>query len=378
MFFGGSVLAIAVLYWMQDLLIPLALAVLLAFLFKPMVSRFVRWHVPKLLASLMATILVTVLLLGLMTLVSSQVYDLSSKIPNYRDTLTPKLHSMRDTAGRVLGRIKDVKSELATTQPKPTGLVTIPVSSSSTADTGLDVMMSMASTFLTPLLSPLTRTGVVLILMFFLLLDADIVTRRLTWVTEHWRLGVPLDVVDEAVARTGRYLRMQLFVNLTYGAIIALVLWLIGIPNPLLWGILSCILRYVPFIGPWIAASMPVALSIAVFPGWAQCCYVLILYACIEAVTYGLAEPLLFGHSTGVSSIGVVCATFFWGWLWGPVGLILAMPMTVCLVVIGRHIPILRTLSVLLSSDAIEPGGEHAMAESAKPRAVTSYLLRMR
>jgi len=380
--FGAGVLALAVLYWGRELLIPLALATLLAFLLKPVVVRLQSWHVPKTIAVLLATGLTAAVIGGMIFLLSAQVVDLTAKLPNYQQNLTQKMKVIRESVeskfGKVSGAIEKIK-EVSTTQPAPaaTPVVSAQQEKTAAAQTGWD-FMSIASAIVDPILTPITQTGVVFVLVFFLLLDSEVVGRRMHWVSEHWRLGIPLDAIDEAFTKVGGYLRMQAMVNGGYGVVIAGVLAVIGVPNAILWGVLSAVLRYVPFIGPWIAASLPIALSIAIFPGWSPALLVISCFVLAEAVTYGLIEPLAFGHSTGVSTIGVVIATFFWGWLWGPVGLILAMPLTACMVVIGRHIPLLRTLSVLLSSDNMDPAEASKPNDPTKPFEVTSVILKMR
>ncbi|CAN5595853.1 hypothetical protein BH10PLA1_BH10PLA1_14620 [soil metagenome] len=382
--FGAGVLALAVLYWGRELLIPLALATLLAFLLKPVVNRLVKWHFPKTIAVLIATGLTAAAIVGMILLLSSQVVDLTAKLPNYQHNLTEKMRSIQgsvqQSVARISGTIEKIKTESATTKNAlPMITVTPDKTAAATADaTNSWDFMSIASAIVNPILTPITQTGVVFILVFFLLLDSEVVGRRMHWVSEHWRLGIPLDAIDEAFTRVGGYLRTQLLVNAGYGAVIAGVMALIGVPNAILWGVLSAVLRYVPFVGPWIAASLPIALSIAIFPGWSHAWLVVSCFVLAEALTYGLIEPVAFGHSTGVSTIGVVIATFFWGWLWGPVGLILAMPLTACMVVIGRHIPLLRTLSVLLSSDSMEPTEASSPTNPTKPFEVTSYILKMR
>ena len=380
--FAACVLAVAAMYWLRELLIPLAVAILVVFLLNPLVTRLLKWRVPRTVAVLLATGLSAAVVVGMLYLLSSQVVDLTSKLPNYQQNLTEKTKSIRHAIdgklGKFTGTIQNFKTEFAsTTQPKgPTGLQ-LEVKSAAAQESGID-FMTIATAVVDPILTPITQTGIVFILVLFLLLDLDVVSRRLQWLSEHLRLGVPVDVVDEAFTKVARYLRVQLAINVSYGVLIATALWTIGVPNALLWGVLSAVLRYVPFIGPWIAASLPIALSVAIFPGWGKTAVVVAAFLGIEAVTNGLLEPMLYGQSTGVSTIGVVIATFFWGWLWGPVGLILAMPITTCLVVIGRHIPLLRTLSVMLSSDAIDSPAATITPDPSKPVDVTSFILKMR
>ncbi len=378
--FAASVLLIAVLYWGRELLIPLAVAVLVAFLLKPVVTILMRWHLPRTISVLMATLLSALVVVGLLYLLSSQVVDLTAQLPNYRQNLSAKTHSIHNVIESRLGRFSDniesIKREMATTKPEDAGGQHVEVKSA--PEKGGTDTFSIVSAIAAPVLTQLEQTGLVFFYVLFILLDLEVVNKRLHWLSEHLRLGVPVDVVDEAFDKVARYLRVQLLINLSYAILTSLALLLIGVPNALLWGVLAGVLRYVPFIGPWIGAALPFILSIAIFPGWGKPMLVIGAFVAIEALTNGLFEPMLYGHTTGVSSIGVVVATFFWGWLWGPVGLILAMPITTCLVVIGRNIPLLRTLSVMLSGDAIDSSATDVTPDPNKPVDVTSFILKMR
>lgn len=380
--FSATVLFVAVLYLGRELLIPLAVAILVAFLLKPVVTQLTRLKIPRGLAVLLATLMSLGIVIGLLYLLSSQIVDLTTKLPNYRQNLSAKTHSIHNMFERKVGRLNEniasIKKEMSTTT-KPassgSGLQLEVKPAAQEADTDF---MSIAAAVVTPVLTQVEQVGLVFFYVLFLLLDLEIVTKRLQWLAEHLRLGVPVDVVDEAFAKVAKYLRVQLLINVSYAILTATALWFIGVPNALLWGVLAGVLRYVPFIGPWIGALLPFVLAIAIFPGWGRPFLVIGAFVGIEAITNGLLEPMLYGHTTGVSSIGVVVATFFWGWLWGPVGLILAMPITTCLVVIGRHIPLLRTISMMLSGDSIESSDAAATLDPTKPVDVTSFILKMR
>ncbi len=378
--FAASVLLIAVLYWGRELLIPLAVAILVAFVLKPIVSLLTRLRIPRTIAVLIATLLSAIVVVGLLYLLSSQVMDLSTKLPNYRQNLSDKMHSIHNAiesrVGRFSDNIESIKKEMASTKPeKATGLQ-FELKAAQEND-GSDTL-SMMSAIAAPVLTQIELAGLVFLYVLFILLDLAVVNKRLEWLSEHLRLGVPVEVVDEAFVKVSQYLRVQLLINVCYAFLTSLALMLIGVPNALLWGVLAGVLRYVPFIGPWIGAALPFILSIAIFPGWGKPMLVVGAFVAIESLTNGLLEPMLYGHTTGVSSIGVVIATLFWGWLWGPVGLILAMPITTCLVVIGRHIPLLRTLSVMLSGDAIDSPAANVTPDPTKPVDVTSFILKMR
>jgi hypothetical protein len=162
-------------------------------------------------------------------------------------------------------------------------------------------------------------------------------------------LNVTTQTIDDAAGRVSRYLGAQLIVNLSYGVPIGIGLYVIGLPNAALWGLLAVVLRFLPYIGPWIAAGLPLLLSIAVSPGWAQPITIAGLFIAVELITANVIEPWLYGSSTGLSPTAVVVSAVFWTWLWGPGGLLLATPLTVCLAVLGKHVPQLAFLDILLA-----------------------------
>jgi methanogenic corrinoid protein MtbC1 len=202
-----------------------------------------------------------------------------------------------------------------------------------------------------PLLGPLGTAGLVLIFVIFMLIRREDMRDRLLRLSGEGRLNVTTQALDEAAHRVSRYLLMQSLVNGGTGVAVGLGLLLIGVPNALLWGLLTGILRFIPYAGPWAAASLPVMISLAVFPGWKQPLLALGLFLLIELISNNFVEPLLYGAETGISTIGILFAAVFWTWLWGPVGLLLATPLTVCLVVLGRYVPQFRFLSVLLGDE---------------------------
>src|SRR4029079_17820537 len=188
-----------------------------------------------------------------------------------------------------------------------------------------------------------------------MLIQREDLRNRLIHLIGSPRLNVTTQALDDAAHRVSRYLLMQLIINGLFGLVLGIGLFFIGVPNSLLWGVLAGILRFVPFIGPWIAASIPVALSLAVFDGWTKPFLVLGLFVINELVSNNILEPWLYGASTGISSLGILVSAVFWTWLWGPVGLVMATPLTVCLMVVGRHVPQLAFVNKLLSTQEILP-----------------------
>jgi hypothetical protein len=202
-----------------------------------------------------------------------------------------------------------------------------------------------------PLLGPLGTAALVLLLVIFMLLKREDLRSRLIRLIGQGRISATTRAMDDAGGRVRRYLVMQLVVNVAYGIPVALGLYFIGVPNAVLWGASATALRFIPYVGPWIAATIPISLALAVSPGWVMPLLTLGLFVLLELLSNNVMEPWLYGSSTGVSPIALIFAAVGWTWLWGPVGLVLATPMTVCLVVMGRHIPRLSFLSVLLSDE---------------------------
>ena len=210
-----------------------------------------------------------------------------------------------------------------------------------------------------PLISPLATAGIVIVFVIFMLLKREDLRDRVIRLVGSRDLPRTTQALDDAARRVGRYLLMQLVVNTTYGIPIGIGLWLIGIPNPILWGMLCTVLRFVPYIGPVIAAFFPLALAIAVDPGWSTLLWAGALFIVVELISNNVIEPWLYGSSTGLSPVAVIAAAVFWTWLWGPIGLLLSTPLTVCLVVLGRHVPQLAFLDVLLGNEPVLSPPEH-------------------
>ena len=211
--------------------------------------------------------------------------------------------------------------------------------------------LELAQRLLAPILGPLGTAALVLLLVIFMLLRREDLRRRLIRLIGKGRISAATHAMDDAGARVFRYLLMQLVVNVSYGIPVAIGLYFIGVPNAVLWGACATVLRFIPYIGPWIAAAIPVALSLAVSPSWTMPLLTIGLFVVLELLSNNVMEPWLYGSSTGVTPIALIIAAVFWTWLWGPVGLILTTPLTVCLVVMGRHVPRLSFLSVLLSDE---------------------------
>ena len=224
-----------------------------------------------------------------------------------------------------------------------------------------------------PLLAPLATTGIVIIFLLFILLQREDLRDRFIRLAGARDLQRTTRALDDGAYRLSRYFLTQSAINATFGVLIGTGLFFIGVPHPVLWGILGMLLRMVPYIGAPIAAIFPAALAIAVDPGWSMLFRTLGLFAVIEPIMGQVVEPLLYGHSTGLSAVAVVVAAVFWTWLWGPIGLLLSTPLTVCLVVLGRHFEHLEFLDVLLGAEpALSP---QEISISASLRAIPTKRL---
>ena len=357
---------IAALYFARDFLIPLALAALLTFLLSPLVTRIERW-----LGRIVAVLLVAVMILAATGatgwVLTRQLVDLATKLPDYKENIQTKLRSIRIPTGGVFAKFSKTVEELKKDLPgaetstpaavKPeTSVALTPkpapaAASAQVVETSSVNPMGLVQYLIAPLVGPLGKAALVVLLVIFMLLRREDLRRRLIRLLGKGHISATTRAMDDAGARVFRYLLMQLVVNVSYGIPVAIGLYFIGVPNAVLWGAFATVLRFIPYIGPWIGAAMPVALSLAVSPGWTMPLLTIGLFIVLELLSNNVMEPWLYGSSTGVTPIALIVAAVFWTWLWGPVGLILSTPLTVCLVVMGRHVPRLSFLSVLLSDE---------------------------
>ena len=368
---AGAVLliAVAVLYLGRDIFIPLALAVLIAFVLTPLVLRLRHAGLSRIPSVVAAVLVAFIVLGGVATVVGTQAMELAGNLPTYRRTIEEKLGALRrNVAGggaveRVTGMLRDLRRVIVEPRPAPVEPVgrerqqvagpprrePIPVVIESGPTQPLDV----AQTVLGPLLGPLGTAGLVIVFVVFILLEREDLRDRFIKLAGRGDLQRSTEAISDAAARVSRYLVAQLMVNVSYGVPIGFGLWLIGVPNAALWGLLAAVLRFIPYLGPWLAALFPIALAFAVDPGWWMLAWVIALFLIMELFSNNVVEPWLYGSSTGLSAFAVIIAAIFWTTLWGPAGLFLATPLTVCLVVIGRYVQGLEFLGVLLGNDPV-------------------------
>ncbi len=345
--FIGCVVVVAVLYLAQAILVPLALATLLAFLLTPVVTWLERGLGRA--TAVLAVVLLTFTGVGVVGwTVTQQLATLVSELPTYRHNITEKIRDVRG-AGKggsveaLQKTVADIESQIDAPEEK------------GTAARPVVVKPAQASTLwsfpamLTPFLGPLSTAGLVVVLVIFILLDREDLRNRLIRLFGHGRLVTTTRAFDEAGRRVSRYLLAQSAVNFIYGLAVGLGLYFIGLPYPVLWAALAAALRFIPYVGPVVGAGMPLLLSLAALEGWTRPLLVLGLFVSIELVTNLVLEVVLFAGAVGISQVALLIAVAFWSWLWGPLGLLLATPLTVCLAVMGKYVPGFEFISTLVS-----------------------------
>ncbi len=374
-----ATLLVAALYVAREVFVPFALAVLLSFVLAPLVLLLRRWRFGRVPSVIVAVLLAFLVIFGVGAVIAGQLATLARNLPQYQTNITEKIHSLRGITGgsgiveRASSMLKDLSAEISRAgddagaaagnrQPgnqvgatpgaisaRPRNADPVPVEIRQPDPKPLQVIQNIVG----PLLGPLANAGIVVVFVVFILLQREDLRDRLIRLAGAEDLQRTTQAINDAAARVSRYLLMQTIVNVTYGVPIGLGLWLIGVPNPVLWGILATLLRFVPYIGPFIAAMFPLALSIAVDPGWTMLAWTGALFVTVELISNNVVEPQLYGESTGLSTVAIIVAASFWTWLWGPVGLLLSTPLTSCLVALGRHVPQFQFFDVALGNEPV-------------------------
>ena len=345
-----GVVVVAGLYLGRTVLIPITLAVLLSFLLAPVVNLLRRIHFGRVLSVLVAVLLALSVILSLGGLIGVQIADLAHEVPKYTFTIRSKIDAVQNfAASQTTLLMRRLDTQTAPVSPPPKA-------SPSAEPKPLQVEVhqpdptpiQLAERILTPIIDPLATTAIVLIVTIFVLLQREDLRDRLIRLFGSSDLHRTTAAMNDAARRLSRYFLLQLGINAAFGLITGIGLFAIGVPSPVLWGIVGVLLRFVPYIGAPLAAVLPLAVSAAVSPGWSMMLWTAGLYLGTEVITGQVVEPLLYGRSTGLSPFSVVVSATFWTWLWGPIGLILSTPLTLCLVVLGRHVERLEFLDVIL------------------------------
>lgn len=351
------VVVVAVLRLAQDLFIPLALAVLLTFLLSPIVAGLQRWHFNRLVAVLLSLCLALTLVGVLGDVIFGQFSDLAHQLPQYelhlREHITHLRGFLRGGVTDSLDAVDRLASQIERLSPltgPPAGVqkVMIVQPKASLLELGKDVVG--------PLLKPLGWGLAVMVLVAFMLLRLPDLRERLIRLLGPRNLQATTAALDDAAVRVSRYLLSQLLINALTGVWVGVGLALLDVPNPGLWGAVTMVLRFIPYVGVWAAGAMPLALSFAAFNDWMHPLLVVGIYGSVEFLNYAVLEPWLYASRTGVSPVALLLAAAFWTWLWGLAGLLLSVPITVCLVVMGKYVPQLEFFEVLLGDEpALEP-----------------------
>jgi len=346
-----ATILIAALYLGRSLLIPLALAVLLGFLLDPPVRWLSRSGLPRGGAVFLVMVLALGALAGIGVYVTSQLTALSADLPTYQDTIRDKLHALREAAAKpsawdgALQTLQTVQKEIDVSAPQR-GKATSAIAKVEVVGPESRPVRVVLDWF-GRIGEPVATAGIALLFVVLILLDRRDLRDRLLRLTGG-DLHTATDAMDEASARIGRYLRMQFLINLCYAVPMGLGLWWIGVPAAPLWGVVAAVMRFVPYVGPIVSSAFPLALAFAVSPDWSMVLWTSALIGGLELLCAYAIEPWLYGSSTGLSAMSIIVAAMFWTALWGPLGLILSTPLTVCLLVIGRYLPSLHFIEVLL------------------------------
>jgi predicted PurR-regulated permease PerM len=353
-----AVVVIATLYFGREVLVPIALAILLTFVLAPLVRILQRWYFPRIVAVMLVCLIAFTAIFGLGALMVSQVNQLARNLPGYQSTLGEKIQSLQGVAAGTgtLERASEVLKDLGKEIDRPNNSTSpnsltesgapdkpIPVEIKQPDPGALQTLVAL----LTPLIHPLTTTGIVAVFVIFILMQRQDLRNRLVRLAGAQDLQRTTAALDDAGRRLSRLFLTQLALNACFGCVIGAGLWSIGVPSAPLWGMLAMIMRFVPYIGALISAIFPLVLAAAVGPGWTMVLETAALFLIAETIVGQAVEPLVYGQSTGLSPVAVIVSATFWTWLWGPVGLILATPLSMCLVVVGRHIDRLEFLEVM-------------------------------
>ncbi len=370
---AGTVVGVVViggLYWAQTVLIPVALALFLAFLLAPLVTALQRWHLGRRLSVVVVVLLASLALGGVVWLVKVELASLAHELPTYTENIRDKVKDLRrmghgDDMERLGKLSQDITGEWEKPSANPEGEATKPVAvevpperlaPAAIAQPEIPAWLSWLPAMFNSVVASLGGLALALVLVVFMLLEREALRNRLIRLLGNGRMTATTKAIDDAGERISRYLLTQLAVNGTYGLTWGLALYFIGVDYVLLWGFLAAVLRYVPYVGAPLAALLPIALSLALFPGWWLPLAVVGLFLVLELVWNNAVEPWLYGRSIGVSVVAMLIAAAFWTFLWGPIGLVLSGPLTVCLVVLGKHVPELEFFAVLLGDvPALDP-----------------------
>ncbi|UHS63311.1 AI-2E family transporter [Agrobacterium vaccinii] len=346
----------------QEIFVPLALSLLLSFTLAPIVSFLRKRSIPKILAVIMAVTSAFFAIAVFSFVIATQVANLAENIPTYQRNIVSKVqvlaqagagNGLLDHLSKAVEKVgAEIQVRAAESQqdaaPEPTAREPMPVEIVSRTNP-----LQTLGNLILPLISPFATAGLVIVLVVFMLLEREDLRDRFIRLVGLSDLHRTTAALQDAGKRVGKYLLMQLVVNSLYALPITIGLWILGIPNAILWGLLTLVLRFVPYIGPVIGMILPLFLALAIAPGWSLVAWVAALFLTTELISNNVIEPWLYGSHTGLSPLAIIVSAIFWSWLWGPIGLMLSTPLTVCLVVLGRHVPQFGFLDILLGNEPV-------------------------
>jgi predicted PurR-regulated permease PerM len=344
---------IALLYFGREIFIPVALAFVLSFLLTPLVSWFQKLRIGRVPAVLVVMALCLAMTVFVGWRVGAQLVEITAHLPEYRTNIERKIRALRSHNNapilQATNTVQQLNQQLAASgqsagKTNGSRATPIPVQVAKPPASLLQDLRDL----LGPLAGAIETAGLVIIFVTFMLINWEDLRSRVIRLGGQGRLSVVTQAMEEASQGLSRYLLLQFLVNSCYGCIFGTALYCIGVPHALLWGALATTLRFVPYIGVWIACAFPVAMAVAVFPGWKHALFVFIIFAALEVITANAVEPWLYGSHAGITPFAILVAAVFWATLWGPVGLVLSVPLTLCLILVGRYVPRLSFLEVLL------------------------------
>ncbi|KAB2766262.1 AI-2E family transporter [Brucella anthropi] len=358
---AAMAVAVAILYFAKDVFLPLAIAVLLTFALAPIVAFLRRAGLPRLFAVITSVASGFLIVAVFSAVVAFQVSEVGQNISIYQYNIIEKIRTLKEASsdnsfierlnrfaeriGTEINRPEQKTQALPSDQPEEKPLLVQIFAPRHPVET--------LRSIIEPLVGPLATTGLVVVVVIFMLLEREELRDRFIRLVGYGDLHRTTEALQDAGKRVGQYLLTQLVVNITYGVPLAFGLWILDIPNAALWGMLAIVLRFVPYIGPVMAAILPLFLAFAVAPGWSLLLWTIGLFVIIELLINNVIEPWLYGSRTGLSPLAIIVSAIFWTWLWGPVGLVLSTPLTVCLVVLGRHVPQFEFLEILFGNEPV-------------------------
>lgn len=361
--FVSALLVIGTLYVGREVLIPLALASLFTFLLNPLVKRLCRWGVPRVLSLGMVTMVCFSSLALVAWLLGGELANLANDLPNHQQNIQRRvesLHKIGET--QIIVRLRQMVGDVsqptppatAPAAPAPSPAPSVPPAATlSSQFNGEGMLMKAFNMVVSTLADALGMAAVVILFVVFMLLRLNDISQRVARLVGYGRLTLTTKAIDESGERISRYLLMQSTVNAIYGLVLGIGLSVIGLPYVLLWGVLAAVSRFIPYAGPWIVAILLFGLSLTIFDGWTKPMVVVAFIVVLELLTNMFLEPKLYGHSVGLSDFALLLAIAFWTSLWGGVGLVLATPLTVCIVVFCKHAPSLEWVDILMGENPL-------------------------